>query len=206
MKIYNAWAGPYGLDLPDDPGVVYLSRAEEPLWWTELDSGALLYVQYNRVNYLSQVVLDALRSAVGVAHDTVVIDIRHNYGGEIPAAAAVLAPFTSPAVDRPGHLFVVTGRNTFSAASMFLARLSAATSAIVVGEPMGGCPNPIGNVQPVSLGFSGLVVEVGTSQETAVSADDHRLQIPPALPARLTPVAWLAKADPALAAIRGYHQ
>src|SRR5207237_10322429 len=53
IRSYNAWAGPYGLHLPDDPGVLYLSRAEEPLWWTDLDGGRLLYVQYNRVDYLS---------------------------------------------------------------------------------------------------------------------------------------------------------
>ena len=206
MKSYNAWAGMYGLHLPDDPSVLYLSRAEEPLWWTELDGGALLYVQNNRVEFLPQSTLDGLRAALRAAHDQVVIDIRHNYGGEIGAAAAVLAPFTAPAIDRPGHLFVVTGRNTFSAASMFLARLAAATSAIVVGEPMGGCPNPIGSARPVALSYSGIVVEVGTNQDVAVSADDHRQSIPPQLPARLTPTAWLAKEDPALAAIRGRRQ
>ncbi|HYK96914.1 MAG TPA: hypothetical protein VEU77_00845 [Candidatus Acidoferrales bacterium] len=205
MSEYNDWAGGYGLFLPDDPNVLYLSRASEPLWWTALDGGAVLYVQYNRAVYLSQATIDGLHAALATTHDKVVVDIRHNYGGDIGSVAPVLAALRDPSVDRAGRLFVVTGRNTFSAASMFLARLQAATSAVVVGEPMGGCPNPIGNARPLPLRNSGLVVEVGTSQETAVSADDHRHQIPPALPARLTPEAWRAKVDPALAAIRAYR-
>jgi len=204
MSDYNTWAGRYGLFLPDDPSVLYLSRASEPLWWTSLDGGALLYVQYNRSDYLPQSTIDGLRSALAVSHEKVALDIRHNYGGDIGSLPPVLAALSDPVVGRAGHLFVVTGRNTFSAASMFLARLQAATSVVVVGEPMGGCPNPIGSARPLALRNSGLVVEVGTSQETAVSADDHRTQIPPTLPASLTPAAWLAKQDPALAAIRAY--
>ena len=202
MSAYNDWAGRYGLFLPDDPSVLYLSRADEPLWLTELDGGALLYVQYNRADYLTGRVLDALRSALAVPHDKVVVDIRHNYGGEIPSVAPVLAALRDA---QTAALFVVTGRNTFSAASMFLAQLQAARSIVIVGEPMGGCPNPIGNARPLPLPYGGLVVEVGTSQEAAVSTNDHRLQIAPTLPARLTPGAWLAKQDPALAAIRAYR-
>lgn len=203
MADYNAWAGRYGLFLPDDLAVLYLSRAQEPLWLTELDGGSLLYIQYNRADYLSGQVLDSLRAALATPHEKVVVDIRHNYGGEIQSVAPVLSALRDPKI---GPLFVVTGRNTFSAASMFLAELQAARSIVIAGEPMGGCPNPIGNARPLSLSYGGLVVEVGTSQEAAISRDDHRLQIPPTVPARLTPAAWLAKEDPALAAIRGYRR
>ena len=33
MEDYNNWAGPYGLHLPADPDVRYLSRIDEDLWW-----------------------------------------------------------------------------------------------------------------------------------------------------------------------------
>ena len=205
MAEYNDWAGRYGLFLPDDPSVLYLSRAQEPLWLTELDGGALLYIQYNRADYLSGATLDGLRAALATPREKVVVDIRHNYGGEIGSLPPVLAALRDPTVGRAGHLFVITGRNTFSAASMFLAELQATTSVVIVGEPMSGCPNPIGSARPLTLSYSGLVVEVGTNQDIAVSADDRRLQIPPTLPARLSPAAWLAKQDPALAAIRAYR-
>jgi len=205
MKDYNAWAGAYGLHLPSDPRVLYLARGEEPLWWTTLDGGALLYVQYNRVNYLSSSTFDDLRSALRAASVAkIVVDIRHNYGGDVQASTPLLTALQDAALPH-GHLFVITGRNTFSAATMFLARLHDTTGAIVVGEPMGGCPNPIGNAQPVSLRFSGIVVMVATRPEIAMSVDDQRLTIPPDLPARLTPAAWLARQDPALAAIRAYQ-
>jgi len=206
MRAYNAWAGAYGLHLPSDASVLYLSRSEEPLWWTDVD-GDVLYIQYNRVDYLSQSTLDGLRSALGGTRALkIVVDIRHNYGGEKSAFVPVLAALGDAAAARPGRLFVVTGRNTFSAASMFLAELAGMTNAVVVGESMGGCPNPIGNARPVTLAFSGIVVEVGTVQEAAVSSEDRRLTIPPTLAARLTPTAWMAKQDPALAAIRAFHE
>ena len=33
MADYNAWAGPYGLHLPANPSVEYLSRIDDALWW-----------------------------------------------------------------------------------------------------------------------------------------------------------------------------
>lgn len=206
MADYNAWAGPYGLHLPIDPKVPYLARIGDALWWQPSDDGQTLFVQWNRVEHQDGTPLEQLRVAMhqkGLAR--IVLDIRHNYGGEVAAMNDILDLFQDPAVDRTGRLFVITGRNTFSAASMFLARLDARTSAIVVGEPMGGCPTLYGNSADVDLPFSGIAVSVASTFEVGVSADDHRPTIEPELPAPLTVEAWRAGIDPAMAAILAYR-
>ena len=131
----------------------------------------------------------------------VVVDIRHNYGGETFASAPVLALLKRPDLDRQGQLFVITGRNTFSAASLFAASLESETSAIFVGEPMGGSPNLYGDTTDVPLPYSRLVLTIATQYFVGSTPDDLRLTIEPDIPAPLTAADFFAGRDPALAAI-----
>ncbi len=205
MTDYNAWAGPYGLHLPADPDVVYLSQMDEPLWWTQMDDGKL-FIQYNRVELMGTDRLRDLGQALASTRaKQVVVDIRHNYGGEVSALGPVLALFDTPTVDRPGLLFVITGRNTFSAASMFAGRLQASTSVQVVGEPMGGSPNMWGNARSLSLDWSGLSLSIASQFELATTDDDDRLTIEPDVSAPLTFDDWVAGRDSALVAIGTAH-
>ena len=177
MADYNDWAGPYGLFLPADPGVLYLSRMDEPLWWTKLGDGTL-FVQYNRVDFLDRSQVNDL-GAEASSPDVkrVVVDIRHNFGGEVQALTPVVDILDGPAIDRPGRLFLITGRNTFSAASLFAAELQARTSVTIVGETMAGSPNTWGNDRETHLQWSGLAVSVATQFEVATTVDDDRLTI-----------------------------
>lgn len=202
MADYNAWAGPYGLHLPADPDVLYLSRMDSPLWSSRLDDGATLFVQYNRVESGEAAVLHDVLAEAG-APDTkrVAIDIRHNYGGELRAIEPILSAFTAPEYAARGRLFLVTGRNTFSAASLFAAKLQARSAVTIVGEPMGGSPNLWGNARDIRLDHSGLVVSVATTFELATTVDDERSTIEPDLPVPLTFADWSAGRDAALDAI-----
>ena len=175
---------------------------DEPLWWSRLDDGATLFVQYNRVDFLGAALPEDLLAAAGAPEvKRVVVDIRHNFGGEVRALEPVLAAFANPAFADPGRLFLVAGRNTFSAASMFVAKLQAQTELTIVGEPMGGSPNMWGNARPVELDRSGLVVSVATMFELATTSGDERLTIEPDLSVPLTFADWSAGRDGALDAI-----
>ena len=199
---YNSWATPYGLHLPTRADVPYLARSEEPVW-TRVDGGTTLYVQYNRVTRLPFDRLDPLRTAIAdPALTRVIVDIRHNYGGETfgyqPLADALVA--AAPGWSR--GLYLITGRNTFSAASLFAADLTARARVTVVGEPMGGSPSLFGNARDVSLPYSGLVLNVATEFFQPVTGDD-RLELSPDLPVQLSLADYLAGRDPALGAIEG---
>ena len=204
MAAYNAWAGPYGLHLPADPNVEYLSRIDEALWWKRLPDVETLFVQYNRVDRLPSATLSDLKSALHAPDVArVILDMRHNFGGEVEAIDPILTLFKDPAVDLPGRLSVITGRNTFSAASLMVARLDQETSATFVGEEMGGCPTTYGNSTDVTLPFSGIVVSVAGMLEVGVTSDDTRQSIEPDVPAELTQSAWEDGRDPAREAIVG---
>ena len=201
MADYNAWAGPYGLFLPTDPALLYLSRTTEPLWWQTLDGGRTLYVQYNRVDFIPADQVATLRG--DLAEPTirrVVVDVRHNYGGELRALDPIVDTFRGAGLDA-GRLFVITGRNTFSAASMFTARMVEDPGALVVGEPMGGCPTFYANTDDLLLPYSGIHVSVATTFEVGVSETDTRLTIEPDIAAPLSAAQWAAGIDPALEAI-----
>lgn len=205
MAEYNAWAGGYGLHLPADPDLPYLSRIGDAIWWTvladEIDPVLhTLYVQYNRVDHLPSSQLTELRTALqGPDVARVVLDLRHNFGGELSALGPLQTLFEDPAVNRPNRLYVLTGRNTFSAGSLLVARLDRDTSAVIVGEPMGGCPTFWSDAADLALPFSGIVVGVADDVAIGVEVDDPRLTIDPDVAAVLTREEWAAGVDPALA-------
>lgn len=201
MATYNEWAGPYGLGLPVREDVPYLARSEEPLWF-RVDGGTTLYIQYNRVTILPAAELDALRGALAdPAITRAVVDIRHNYGGETYGYARVAEALIAASPELTNGLFLITGRNTFSAASLFAAALTGGTEVIVVGEPMGGAPALYGNSRDFTLPWSGIAITVATEYFETTPGDD-RLTIDPALPVPLTFPDFLAGRDAAIEAIQ----
>ena len=204
MSEYNAWAGPYGLHLPADPGVLYLSRMDERLWWQPLPDGSL-YVQYNE---MQPAPFDDLGTALNAPPvKSVVLDLRHNFGGEVYILDKVSAIFDAwLAADPTHHLEIATARNTFSAGSLLVAQLAAHANVDVSGEAMGGCPTGWGNNRDFMLRYSGLRVSVSTTFEIGASATDQRPTIEPNLPAELTFADWLAKRDPILEPHSGADQ
>jgi hypothetical protein len=202
MAEYNAWAGPYGLHLPADQDVPYLSNLEAALWWQVLPEVRTLYVQYNRVEPQTAATLDQLGTALGDPEiERVVLDIRHNFGGEVSALDPIERLFEDAAAALPGATYVITGRNTFSAASLLLAHLDQRTDAQILGEAMGGAPNAWGDSEAVALPFSGLSILVSTTFNVGVDPDDRRDTIEPDLLVTLTREDWRGGSDPALAHI-----
>lgn len=204
IAAYNAWAGPYGLHLPANPAIPYLSRIDDALWWAELPDDLnpgqhTLFIQNNRTDDLPASLLADLETAL---HDPdvsrVVLDLRHNFGGELRAIPPIEAPFDDPAVDRPGRLYVVTGRNTFSGGAILAARLDADTGAEIIGEPMGGCPTIWGDASDLILPSSGITVSVAGDTAVAVDPNDARQTIQPDVAAVLSRQDWADGIDPAL--------
>lgn len=199
MTAYNAWAGGYGLHLPADPDVRYLSRIDDALWWERLSDLETLFVQYNRVDHLPPALLGDLGTALhepDVAR--VVLDLRHNYGGELTALDPIQALLEDPALDQHDRLFALTGRNTFSAGSLLVARLDRDTQAVIMGEPMGGCPTIWSDPSDLVLPSSGIVVSVADDVAVGVDAADPRLTIEPDVNVELTREEWADGRDPAL--------
>ena len=201
MAEYNAWAGAYGLDLPTRPASGFLARMDEPLWWTDAGPSGVLNVQYNRVDGVSSEAVDGLRAALAAPEvRRVVVDIRHNYGGETRALRPVLDALEG-APARP--LVLVTGRNTFSAGVLFAVELERTLDPAFVGEPMGGSPNFYANSRDIHLAHSGIAVSVSTEWYIGSSADDPRLEIEPSVVVAMSAADYFGDTDPVLAAAIG---
>jgi hypothetical protein len=204
MAEYNAWAGPYGLHLPIDPDVLYLSRIDEDLWWERLADGTTLYVQYNRVERKPIATFQELGEAMRAPDvERIVFDIRHNFGGEVPVLDSITAILEDPVVNVPGKVFLLTGRNTLSAGSMLTVRVMDRTEATVVGESGSGCATFYGDVVDVPLQHSGLVFTVAEMLEVGVAPVDERHTLTPDVEAVLTYEDWMEGRDPALSLIVG---
>ena len=201
MAEYNAWAGAYGLDLPARPASGFLARMDEPLWWSDAGPSGVLSVQYNRVDGVSDAAIDGLRAALaGPDVRRVVVDIRHNYGGETRAIRPVLDGLEGAP---PHPLVLVTGRNTFSAAVLFAAELERILDPAFVGEPMSGSPNFFANSRDITLAHAGITVSVATEWYVGSTVDDPRLEIEPSVMVAMSSADYFGDADPALAAAIG---
>jgi hypothetical protein len=196
-----AWNSGLPMRLPptDAP---WLRRQDEPFWWTVLEDSGTLFIQQNEV---SGGIGDETRAALARVEaggiSRVVLDLRHNGGGDNTTVLALEELLRDPRVDRPGRLFVIVGRNTFSAAANLATDLERDTSAIFVGEPMGGSPNLYGDARRIDLPDGDQALFMATRYWQRSTPDDERITIEPDLVAELTASDYFAGRDPALRTI-----
>jgi hypothetical protein len=137
--------------------------------------------------------------------EKLVIDLSGNNGGDGSLNMHLLhALLRNDKVNRAGKLFVIIGRETFSAAMGLSGQLERQTPAIFVGEPTGSSLNAIGEMNPITLPYSkmsGSIASVGGG-----NAADTRTWIAPRLYAPPSFAAYRAKRDPALEAVLAYSR
>jgi hypothetical protein len=131
------------------------------------------------------------------------IDLRHNGGGNGLLNRALLRELIrNDAISRKGHLFVIVGRSTFSAAMSAATDLERLTECLFVGEPSCSSPNSRGQANPITLPCSGLRLSCASLYyQGAVLSSDRRPWIAPDLVAELSSADEANNQDPALSAI-----
>lgn len=129
-----------------------------------------------------------------------VIDLRENNGGNL----YLLQPLMHTLIRRdypPGSLYVLIGRDTWSAAMAFAVQLERETSAIFVGEPTPSPPNFWGDTEPIELPASGIVVECSSLWWQFSDPRDQRGWIAPDVPVTETYEDFMAHRDVLLEAV-----
>ena len=204
---FRVWSTLYSL--PARAEVRWLSRRGEAFWFEPLPADNALYVQYNQVRPRSaqEALYDFAKrlDAALTEHPgwRVIVDLRNNGGGDNTTFGPLLGWLQSPRVNQPGKLYVLLGRNTFSAAANFATRVEQTTQAVFVGEPMGGSPNLYGDIRTHTLPHSGIEVWVSARYWQMSTPGDRRVTITPSISAPLTSADWFAGRDAALAAALG---
>jgi hypothetical protein len=166
-----------------------------------------LYVAYNAVQdaddetveqFFDRVFKDAAARGTG----NLVLDLRWNNGGDNTLNAPLIRHLVgNKRINRKGHLFVITGRLTFSAAMNCAMDLEKNTAAIFAGEPTGSSPNQYGDATTIVLPRSKIGVRVSTRYWEDGGPADHRPWISPSIPVELSSRDSLDNRDPVLEAI-----
>lgn len=191
---------------PDGPGTPLWLRGDprDPLRLEYLPESRTAYVQYNKVGDApAETIADfaeRLRAFVDSAPvNRVVLDLRLNRGGDGTLnQPLVLSLIRSPKLEGPGHLFVIIGRSTFSAAQFLVHDLEEYTDAVFVGEPTAGKPNSYGDSRRITLPNSGITVRASVYHWQRTHPLDTRPWKGPDVAAELTSREYRANVDPAL--------
>ena len=107
--------------------------------------------------------------------DKLVIDLRHNNGGDYNVGLKYLIELLrkNNKINQRGHLFVLIGADTFSAAMSNAAQFRAMTNAMLVGQPIGERPNSYQEPRQFRLPNSHLVVRYSTRYYKFVEGRDN---------------------------------
>ena len=192
--------GHYPSILPRASRPLYLTGSARPMWARTLSGGRAVYVGYNAVQAPTPAFLRKLTRLVhGAKVRRVVVDVRLNGGGDNTTYGPLTSLFASPAANKRGSLYLLTGRATFSAAANFAAEIDRDTRAIVVGEPTGGGVETYGDTFPLTLPTLGWTVHIAARyHERKKNRSDHRLAVEPDVPVDLASSQYFAGRDPVL--------
>jgi hypothetical protein len=126
-----------------EPVPLPFQHQEDALWFTYLADSKTVYVDFRSYRDLEK--QSALLWEFIERHPAkrLIIDMRWNQGGNYTKGREYLIYklIFMPALNRAGHLFVITGRGTFSAGMTNVTDFRRETEAILVGEPTAARPN-----------------------------------------------------------------
>jgi hypothetical protein len=143
---------------------LYMQDPEQPFECRYLAEGRALYCNVRAIRDLRKPAAEMLNLIREKSPDKLVIDLRQNRGGDYTAGEKYLIhPVRDlPSINRKGHLFVLIGTDTFSAAMNNAAQFHSQTAAILVGQEIGEKPNSYQEPQSMSLPNSHLTVRYST--------------------------------------------
>ncbi len=133
--------------------------------------------------------------------DKFVLDMRLNGGGNNYLNLPITLGLIKSRVNKRGNLFVIIGRETFSAAQNTVNELEKYTNATFVGEPTAANPNHFGDARNVVLPNSKLAIRASTLWWQDMDPRDTRKWTAPQIAAELTMADYKANRDPAMDAI-----
>lgn len=180
--------------------------------FTYVEKEKLAYLYFDSVrNDQGESLADFCRRVFALVEERdvekLVLDIRENSGGNnYLNQPLVHGLIRCEKINRPGRLFVITGRDTFSAAMCLSVELERNTHALFVGEPPGATPNHFGDSEEFTLPNSRLIVRCSALYWQNSDPRDRRPWITPDLHAETSFSDFKARRDPALEKILAHSE
>jgi hypothetical protein len=179
-------------------------------WFTRVPNTRTIYARYRQVmddpNETVAQFADSLFAVVEATRaERLILDLRGNVGGD----GGLNRPLVQHLIrcerlQRPGAMWALIDRGTFSAAVMMAADLELRTTMLLAGEKTGGHPNSYGDSRRVVLPHSGITVRVSSLYWQLTGPQDGRDGITPHVPIEMRFADWQANRDPVLdAALAG---
>jgi hypothetical protein len=135
-----------------------------PFWCAQVTAARAVYCDFRGYEGLGQRVPALFQLLHTVKPERLVIDLRSNGGGDYTLGQQqLIEPLRRlPDINRDGHLYVLVGPDTFSAAMDNAAQFRTMTAAVLVGDTIGEKPNSYQEPRELTLPNSHLVLRYST--------------------------------------------
>ena len=187
---------------------LHLRHRDRFYWAAEVPGRDAVYFQFNAVQNAAESAsiaqfADTLRQLLETSRaSNLVVDVRHNGGGNNTLVRPLLRTMVWFEMASPEHqIYVITGRETFSAAQNFVNRIERLANPIVVGEPSSSKPNFVGESSSLTLPYSGLKGSLSNRYWQDSDDGDDRAWIAPHIPVTMTADDYFGNRDPVIEAI-----
>jgi hypothetical protein len=138
---------------------LFRQKPDDVFWYMSLPQAQTIYCNFRSYQELGKHAAGLLALVDRERPDKLVLDLRQNGGGDYEQGLKYLVePIRQRPINHRGHLFVLIGPETFSAAMSNSAHFRAKTAALLVGEPIGEKPNSYQESRQFTLPNSHLVV------------------------------------------------
>jgi len=185
--------------LPAPPAVtapLFLQRVTQSYWAQPMQEGRTLYLQFNQVTDDADEILAAFglrmrRELATAAMRTVIVDLRHDNGGNTFTYRELLRTLVEFSADEAQRVYVFIGRGVYSAAANFSTDLERRADPFFVGEPTSMAGDQHGDEGRVLLPYSGSQATIAGVKWQLSDPWDQRASIVPEVPVVLSARAWL---------------
>jgi hypothetical protein len=185
---------------------LYLSNVQDNFWFKQLPGKRTLYFQFNQVEDRPDETLDSFGkrfadTLLKIKPALLIVDVRHNNGGNLALLPTLIDGITNfEKSNTQSKIVIITGRNTFSAAQVFISLMNKNTHSLFAGEPSSSSPNFVGEGNYIMLPYSGAMGSISNKYHESIPGDTRKW-IAPDIPVSLSSEAYFKNQDPVLEAI-----
>jgi len=185
---------------------LFLRDTQKAHWLEPLPAHDAVYAQVNSIadddgETMEQFGLHLRRVIDEGKPHNLILDLRHNNGGNTFRYSELLRTLVAFSTLEGNKVYVLIGRDVYSAACNLSTDIERIVKPVFVGEPTSCTGNQWGDESTFVLPYSGLTGAFSGARWQLSHPWDQRRSIVPQVPVQLTAAAYFRGEDPALGAV-----